>query len=196
VSNNNRALVLLGYSGSGKDTLTNLAQNRLYGVGNCKFGDFNKRIVAEALSVPRSYMEDKQWRTEHDVLHSFGVENCSYHLSPFDILSILFEGGTSQTPAAHHYRKCYQAYTLHKARAYKLPVFTDIRHHSELMAVKGEFDTCVVFINVPWLPPSPNDGNIRELAKLPKVQHLVRHAVEPSYATFERLLEITNNYWN
>lgn len=191
-----RALVLLGYSGTGKDTLVRMAQAAYDGIGNCKFGEFNKRIVAELLGVPLSYMEDKQWRERYDILKQhFGVDT-SYHMSPFDLLSTLFVGGTSYTPAGEHHRSCYQSYTIAKAHEHKLPIFTDIRHYSELMKVKGNFHTCVVYIDAHWIKPAANDGNVRELAKLPKVKHLVRMPHDLPSATFDRLLEITNNYWN
>lgn len=191
----NRALVLLGYSGTGKDTLANLAIAR-YGdsVGNCKFGEFNKRIAALALSVPPSYFEDKHWRVTHDVLScEFDVDS-HIHLSPFDLLSVLFVGGNSNTEVGAHWRQCYQNYTISKAGYYKLPVFTDIRSETELVKVKSCFDACVVFIDCPWITPATNDVNVVYLAT--NAIWLTRSRSEQVQTTFERLLTLTNTYWN
>lgn len=188
-----KALVLLGYSGTGKDTLANLAIAR-YGdsVGNCKFGEFNKRIAAAAINVPPSYFEDKHWRVTHDVLKTEFDVDSHLHLSPFDLLSILYVGGTSNTEAGRHWRACYQNYTIAKAKQYKLPVFTDIRHPSEFSRVRAEFDTCVVELLVPTIQPGANDTHL----PLGTPGNLQLHRQPTPQATFETLLEITNTYWN
>lgn len=194
----NRALVLLGYSGTGKDTLANLAITR-YGdsVGNCKFGEFNKRIAALALNVPPSYFEDKHWRQTHDVLATEFDLDTSYHLSPFDLLSVLFVGGNSNTPVGEHWRACYQSYTITKAKQnYMLPIFTDVRSQSELMKVKGNFDTCVVYLDCPWIPEGTNDTNVTDMVTSNSVWFLKRERDESAVVTFMRLLEITNDHWN
>ena len=190
-----RALVLLGYSGAGKDTLANLAIAR-YGdsVGNCKFGEFNKRIAALALNVPPSYFEDKHWRITHNVLKTeFNVDS-HVHLSPFDLLSVLFVGGSSNTEVGIHWQRCYQNYTINKAAHYKLPIFTDIRHPNELACVKGCYDTLVVELLVQDSTPNTNDRSIPMGTSGSK--RLFRERTEPAQVTFERLLQITNNYWN
>ena len=187
-----KALVLIGYSGSGKDTLTRMAQARFVGVGNCKFGEFNKLVAALALGVAPSCFEDKHWRVTENILHTqFGMDN-DYHLSPLDLLSVLFVGGTSNTPVGEHWRHCYQSYTIAKAKTFDTPVFTDIRHPSELAKVRGEFDACVVKLQTFHLAPAANDTYIEEL-RCDKV--ITRHQSTPATSTFEELLTITNPYW-
>lgn len=190
-----KALVLLGFSGAGKDTLCNMAQARFVGVGNCKFGAFNKLLVANALGVAPSAFEDKQWRSNTNLLTTeFGLPDSGLHLSPLDVLSALFVGGSSDTEAGRHYRECYQSYTITKARAFASPVFTDVRHESEILAVREAFDTCVVNLLVPGLEPSINDTHVLKLADTYANNWLVRGS-SPS-ETFQELLTYTEDYWS
>ena len=182
----NKALVLLGYSGAGKDTLVKLAQARFGShVGNCKFGEFNKRLVASICDVPLSYMEDKHWRSTHNLMRTaFGTPEAS--LTPFELLTSLFVGGTSNEP----HRLAYQKFTVAQAKRFQCPVFTDIRHRSELTLVQQEFETSVVFISCKWLQPSVNDTYIDELASDASYQWLTRSPDHTPQQTFETLLEM------
>lgn len=189
-TNKPQALVLLGYSGAGKDTLVKLLQAR-FGkeVGNCKFGEFNKRLVANMCNVPLSYMEDKHWRTTHNVMRTeFGTPQAT--LTPFDLLTLLFQAGSSDSLAALTHRTAYQKFTIARAAQFRCPVFTDIRHPTELELVQQTFDASLIYIDCEHLQPSANDTYILEMAFIPECRWLLRKQHDTPMHTLETLLEM------
>lgn len=156
-------LVLLGHHGVGKDTLCGMMQAARPGVVNAKFGALNKRFVAEMLNVGPSALEDREWRSGHNLMQTFGVPNQS--LSPLDLLNVLYQGLQSSSPSADRLRAAHTAYTLQKAKEGKLAVFTDVRNEHEMLAIYTEFNPVVIYIRDNLVPPSEGDENVQSLAK-------------------------------
>jgi len=143
------ALVLLGVSGSGKDTIASQFPSST----NIKFAALTKEIVARVWGVDADKLEDKEWRNESSLL--IGGKQIS--LSPFDLLSALYHGAP--------YTKLSKAnieLAIEKAKASSFPIFTDVRRVLELEAVVQHFFPYVVLLRRPFTFPSPNDKETYE----------------------------------
>ena len=118
------AIVILGFSGAGKDT-TFAALNSAHPgrFTNVKFGALAKQLTANALGISLSVTEDKELRK----LPS------NYGISAFDLLTVLFQGCNESLTEAHI------RYALDNISHDKIPVFTDVRRSVEAYAICREF---------------------------------------------------------
>lgn len=137
------ALVLIGYSGVGKDTLASLLSARYSGITIHKFSGFTKSLVASALYVPKSYLEDKRWRTTHNFGKNWDLD-C--HFSPLDLLALLFQATELDSPEAERLKAINVEYCIKLALQCCKPIFTDVRREHEMSALQNHFSTTVVHL--------------------------------------------------
>lgn len=155
------ALVLTGYSGVGKDTLANLLAARYCGITIHKFSGFTKSLVASALSVPKSYLEDKHWRTTHSFGKDWDLES---HFSPLDLLALLFQATELNTPEAQRLKALNVEYCTKLALHCHKPIFTDVRRELEMSAVQDHFQTTVVHLTRDGVKQGVSDPFVDALA--------------------------------
>lgn len=121
-----RALVLLGNSGVGKDTLAALLaqENPVRKTFNAKFSAFAKGLVADALQVPVSRWEDKNWRNTR----IYGS------LTPLDLLQVLYFGSLGDSNPSYRFQQACLSYISNRIYVQKpdLVVFTDLRKPEEV----------------------------------------------------------------
>jgi hypothetical protein len=130
-----KAIVLLGYRNSGKDSVFKALDERISGLRNIKFGAFNKTLVAELLEVPVSWMEDKTWRNEP---YFYGV-------TPLELIDALFV----YSDTSEKFQQKIDETSLVEVGTGEVLVFTDIRRERELSAVYNKYgvnETCVCWI--------------------------------------------------
>ena len=154
------ALVLLGYSGVGKDTLAGLLQYHQPRTTVHKFSAFTKALVSSALDVPKSYLEDKVWRTTHNVGSPYELSSL---LTPLDLLVLLFQATELNTPEGTALKLANLEFTLSEALQAPAPVFTDVRRLIELNAVQEHFSPTVVFLEREGVASGAADGNLIKL---------------------------------
>jgi hypothetical protein len=154
------ALVLIGYSGVGKDTLANLLAARYSGISTHKFSGFTKSLVASALSVPKSYLEDKSWRTTHNFGKDWDLES---HFSPLDLLALLFQATELDTPEAQRLKDMNVEYCIKLALQCSKPIFTDVRREHEMRALQQHFSPFVVYIERKGINPGVSDAFVDDL---------------------------------
>lgn len=143
-----RAIVLLGYSGSGKDTIAEYLHNS-YGFTNVKFGRMHKEITAYIFNCDLSQLEDKKWRRAHK--HEL------FGFTPLEFLTVLFQGYT----ASSSYVNCLHKYTLSLTDDC-FPVFTDIRNECELNVI-AHLNPLVIRLVRDSVEPDVNDNYIDEI---------------------------------
>lgn len=185
-----KCLVLLGFHGVGKDTMFRMMEARSHGgLVNAKFGAFNKRLVAEILNVSPNYLEEEPWRSQFNVMQTYGIDGCS--LSPLDLVNVLFYGLQNNTKAAANLRQAYVAYTLSLAKNAKVAVFTDVRNQHEMEVIKDNFDPIVVYLWDTNVSPGEGDENVQELAEQHAQVRLHRTAGRPmlTYSELTQLIE-------
>jgi len=139
------AIVLLGYSGVGKDTIANLLISQYANLVNVKFSGLTKDLLASAFRVPRDWLDgqdrEPKWREQNLRLH--GVE---IGITPLDLLVTLYRG-------AGKYDKLHQAnikYALDSIPTGAIPVFTDVRRSAEMCAVYEKYgveETQVIYLS-------------------------------------------------
>jgi hypothetical protein len=158
--NDRLAVVLLGYSGVGKDQIANAIIAGLpHGFSvNAKFGKFAKILTANAFYCTPVELEDKTFRNLNlymSVINSSSFRDWKTSLSPMDVLTALFQ---SNSP------KIMQAgidYCLTRAMQYPLVFFTDVRRMEEFKAVQDEFSNVLVLRLIrPYIEAGTNDNQI------------------------------------
>lgn len=174
------AIVLLGYSGVGKDT-TFAALDSLcpHVFTNVKFGRLAKELTAKAFDIDVSELEDKELRKQ-------GRHNwCG--LSPLDLLTVLYRGITPELTKAHI------SYALMSVNQDYIPVFTDIRRHEEAEAVKQTYS------NVSWvylwgsgIEPGVNDSDVEAVACVYQAAIVYREGFTSAQVAY-KILEIAND---
>jgi len=158
------SLVLLGYSGAGKDTLASLLEREFPGCSIVKFAALIKKLVAKLWGVDPSLLEDKQWRlATHFILDGHPIK-----LTPMDLLSALYHGAPHSNLALANIEVA-----LASIPAGSFPVFTDIRRQLELDAVFRFFQPRIVWLSRPNVGPGPNDHELLNL-----VHYCMRHDLE------------------
>lgn len=155
------ALVLIGYSGVGKDTLANLLAARYRGITIHRFSGFTKSLVASALCVPKSYLEDKAWRTSHNFGKDWDLES---HFSPLDLLALLFQATELDTPEAKRLKAINVEYCIKLALKCSKPIFTDVRRSHEMSVLHDHFSPCVVQITRDGITEGVSDYFVNSLA--------------------------------
>lgn len=146
------AIVLLGFSGVGKDTTFAEIDKRYPDkFTNVKFGALAKDLTAKAFGIDVSDVEDKRKREQGK------PEWCG--LSPMDLLIVLYKGCTPQLTEAHI------AYALSKVDHERIPVFTDIRRLSEAEVVQNNFSNPVfIYLWSSEVYKGVNDSDIESIA--------------------------------
>lgn len=179
------ALVLLGYSNTGKDTIAALLSSRFTGVTNAKFSALTKQILADVCGVPVSMMEDRQWR-ENTRLYVNGVQTT---LTPFDLLTALYHGAPGTNLASAN-----AEWTL-KSIGDSFPVFTDVRRVAEFNCVTAHYNPLVIFLTRDDAEPAVNDKEIAEVFYAATDNKSIKTNVihiatgEQPEQTFERVLK-------
>lgn len=157
------AIVLLGYSGVGKDTAFAELNNRRRGkYTNVKFGLLAKTLVANILGIQVQQLEDRQLR-ESKVI---------YGLSPNEILTVLFRGCTPALTEAH------LSYAFDNLDDDKLPVFTDVRRWNEAEAINERYSNPLYFLL--WcnqVECGDNDYLIQEIAVVNNAKPIFRDSI-------------------
>lgn len=135
-----KAIVILGYSGVGKDTLAQSlikAHPSMFQV--VKFSGLAKEIVAEFFIEPIAKLEDKEWRVKVDSYYGF---------SPLDLLIVLYHGKSHVDSFA---QACiHNAFRDAATFPDRISLFTDVRVQHELESVLqmyGEDNTFVISLN-------------------------------------------------
>lgn len=186
------AIVLLGYSGVGKDTTFAVLNQLLQGsLTNAKFSLLPKQLVADILGVPVQQIEDRRVRED----------KCIYGLSPNDILTVLFRGCTDDMTKAH------LDYAFDNIDNTKIPVFTDIRRFNEANAVNERYNNPVYFLL--WSPKvdcGVNDGDVNAIASANNAKvieqtftsandianQVIKHMMSLTFAEYTRQLLMLN----
>ena len=155
------ALVLIGYSGVGKDTLANLLAARYVGMSIHKFSGFTKSLVASALCVPKPYLEDKVWRTAHSFGKDWDLES---RFSPLDLLALLFQATALDTPEAARLNAINVEYCMKLALKCAKPIFTDVRRVQEMSTLQDHFSTTVILLTRDGVTEGVSDYFVNSLA--------------------------------
>ena len=143
------ALVLLGYSGVGKDTIANLLITDDKRKVNVKFSALTKRLIERAFDYPTGALEDKQQRVE-----PLELNRELYELNAMDLLTALFTSGNSRVEQAG------LTYALRSIKPGQFPVFTDVRRRQEAYAIAYNFNPLVLYLVRDDIFPSVNDSGI------------------------------------
>lgn len=145
------ALVLLGYSGVGKDTMANMLC-KTSGCVNSKFGELPKRLACNLLTLPysRDLVESKANR-ESAVAGFYG-------LSLMDVLTVLYKGSQDSEPML----KAIRQFTFDKIGA-DVPIFTDVRRQTELDAINERYQPLVIRLVRSDVGLGVNDSQLDEL---------------------------------
>jgi len=159
------SLVLLGYSGAGKDTLASLLEREFPGCTiTIKFSCLTKQLVAKLWGVDPCMLENKQWRSAtHYIFDGHPIK-----LTPMDLLSALYHGALHSNLALANIEVA-----LASIPPGSFPVFTDIRRQLELDAVLRFYQPRIVWLVRPNVGPGPNDHELLEL-----VRYCMRHDLE------------------
>lgn len=150
------ALVLLGYSGIGKDTIFREINASFPSCAiNVKFSALSKRLVADAFGVGSYTLEDKEFRSTYKYTNFVP-------LTPMDLITVLFKG-SEQVPAFIQAGMDYVSLQLDAACG-DVPVFTDVRRHAELEFIRDKFTRVdFVALSSPNVDAGVNDGTIDKL---------------------------------
>jgi hypothetical protein len=179
------ALVLLGYSNTGKDTIATMLGSRLTGVTNAKFSALTKQLLADVCGVSADMMENREWR-ESTRLFVNGVQT---NLTPFDLLTALYVGAPGTNLASANVE-----WTLKNIAEDSFPVFTDIRRVYEFNCVTSHYNPLVIFLTRDDSEPGVNDNEIADVfyaATDDNIKTTVIHIAkgEQPEQTFERVLK-------
>lgn len=183
------ALVLLGYSKSGKDTIANLLSQKYVGVVNAKFSLLTKEILSRLFKVPVSMMEDRQWRSTALLEHNGQRIN----LTPMDLLTALFHGAPKCNLG-----KANVAYTLQQVQGL-FPVFTDVRRLYEWNAILEHYRPLVILLENKQTEEGENDGEIKQVWEEARttadiksccIEILPTHTPETTFAQILNILSV------
>lgn len=162
-----RAIVLLGYRNSGKDSVCKELEKRLTLVKNAKFGEFNKQLTADLLEVPRIWLEDKEWR-EEEYIHG---------VTPLEVLNAFFVY-SQQSPK---FQQKIDSWCLSDCDRYEWVVFTDVRRVRELNKVIQRFgakNTRIFFLERYGLTPSEGDEEVDQLVEDYSIEAVCINSIE------------------
>jgi hypothetical protein len=176
------ALVLLGVSGAGKDTIASHFPNS----SNIKFSALTKILVARAFGVEEEKLEDKEWRNTS----SLSINGEQIFLSAFDLLSALYHGAPSTRLAQANIE-----WAMKQAKASTFPIFTDVRRVLEMKAVVEAFTPLVILLSRPGATPTTNDKDIMKVFKWCCKQPIVAVSLYNSFSveqTTEQIKAIIN----
>jgi hypothetical protein len=180
------ALVLLGFSGAGKDTIASHFPNS----SNIKFSALTKNLAARVFGVEADKMEDKEWRNTCSL--SLNGEQIS--LSAFDLLSALYHGAPSTRLAQANIE-----WAMKQAKASTFPIFTDVRRVLEMKAVVEAFTPLVVLLSRPGATPTANDKEIMKAFEWCCKQPIIAARIENSFSVeqtteqIKALIQTLNN---
>lgn len=181
------AIVILGYSGVGKDTLANMLAEDIAEVVNAKFGAFNKEIVATLFKVPATFLDDHEWRTTAKLVVAGKISK----VTAFDLLTALFRGSKGTPLEQEHLQ-----HTLSLCKGC-IPVFTDIRRITEFDAVIENYNPLVIYLSRANVVTGTNDHDIPEVWRYAQgcprvITHLIyapeEETPEQTYARFAKLV--------
>ncbi|MEH2028488.1 MAG: hypothetical protein V7K67_02195 [Nostoc sp.] len=147
------AIVLLGYSGVGKDTIANrlCLDNREY--KNIKFSAIIKHLFSDWLDLDDDDIENKKLRSEYN----FNVRGYHTLTTLLDMLDVTFRGCGGTTleidKLAYAKKRC-EGYT---------PVFTDCRTLAEAEWIKYNFSPICVRLYHPDIDPGISDQDIDQV---------------------------------
>lgn len=146
------AIVLLGFSGVGKDTtFVELYSRYPDKFANVKFSSLAKAIVAKVLDCSLCDLEDKSFRNK-DLGHWSGM-------TPMDLITVLYRGCTPESTKAHI------KYALASYDCSRIPVFTDIRRLEEAKAVNECFSNPMyVYLWSNVVDGGVNDSEVEHVA--------------------------------
>jgi hypothetical protein len=178
------AIVLLGVSGAGKDTIAQRLLQDYNQLKLVKFSALPKLIVASLFKATVENLENKEWRTTQKL----ELGDYSFSVTPFDLLTSLFKGshGTALATAQIEY-------ALNNIGDGNIPVFTDTRRKQEFDEVCKLFNPIVIYLSRTDLDPGVNDGELEilwnsALLKAPNAVRLVVNKGEPVEKTYARVV--------
>jgi hypothetical protein len=180
------ALVLLGFSGAGKDTIA----SHFPSSSNIKFSALTKLLVARAFGVEEEKLEDKEWRNTSSLF----ISGEQISLSAFDLLSALYHGAPSTRLAQANIE-----WAMKQAKASPFPIFTDVRRVLEMKAVVEAFTPLVVFLSRQGVKPAANDKDIRKVFEWCCKQPIVAVTLDNSFSVeqtteqIKALIQTLNN---
>lgn len=145
------AIVLLGYSGVGKDTLFKEFDKKYSNVHNAKFSLHPKSVVADLVGVDLAFMEDRNARK---------TLMTAYGLSPLDLLNALFCYADNMPEFVQRTIDL----CINSIPENKVPVFTDIRRSLELYTVCETYEEVLVFrLYREGIQEGATDGELKSL---------------------------------
>jgi hypothetical protein len=149
---NFNALILLGNSGIGKDTLYSGLSKLHKGLQNIKFSYGLKEVLATGFRVPLSFLngtdEKPHWREQTLAIDSFWTA--------LDIMKACYYGAEAAGLSDKIIKETLD-------NIHEFPVFTDVRTLRELEAIKEVYNPYILHIFHIDVPPKEADNNISVL---------------------------------
>jgi energy-coupling factor transporter ATP-binding protein EcfA2 len=178
--NKRKALVLLGLRNSGKDTMFRALKELMPSAVNIKFSSFHKHLLGELMGIPQYVLENKTLRESLKLAFEGGDVTFEYQsdVSMLDLLNALFIGSAEVASL----RKAHIEYAMLQFTESDFPVFTDIRRHSELAAVK-HLNPLVVHVRSPHEVETLADLEVKQLFNsVPVERKLMINTSDPAKA--------------
>lgn len=183
MSYHTRALVLLGNSGVGKDTICSLFLQEFPNAAvNVKFGSLGKRIAADLFNTVTERMENKEWRET--------VRWQEQWFTPMDLLTTLFHG-CKHCPAM---MEANIKFALANAPKDKLLICTDLRRPEEYEALCREVD-CVDLVHLSSrdVPKGVNDDKLNLILDRAQVYYQYSRDNKSPLATYQTIRDCTGD---
>lgn len=178
-------LVLLGYSGAGKDTIASALSSLYPGLtANVKFSELTKRIIANLYGVEYEKLNDKDWRSTAPL----SIDSTLTRVTPLDLLTALFKG----SPGTQLHQENIE-FALSRIPQHTLPIFTDVRRTHEFHCITQS--VCMVYtvhLRADFLGAGTNDGDVDAIAREAKtLVTLHRHRDTTVDDSVNQLLDYT-----